>query len=195
MGIDLGQSKLMDSLVRVFDSRWNYVDSYVVGGADAGIGFDAFLNTDLTDAEMRAAFYELMRQVLPEFVHYKVIETSDGPDFLMQDGAIRGIVEEYDGGYRDDQEWFVYQVKDAEYRDLFRVGIGKNPDDNQAPIEPHSVFISTFEHRDLVIEQQSPEAWADILNQSKYSIQDPDFKQADVAIIETRVELIDDNRK
>ena len=192
MGIDLGQSKLMDSLVRVFDSRWNYVDSYVVGGADAGIGFDAFLNTDLTDAEMRGAFYELMGQVLPEFVHYKVIETSDGPDFLMQDGAIRGIVEEYDGGYYDDQEWFVYQVKDAEYRDLFRVGIGKNPDDNEAPIEPHSVFISTFEHRDLVIEQQSPEAWVDILNQSKYSIQDPDFKQADVAIIETRVELIDD---
>ena len=91
-----------------------------------------------------------------------------------------------------DQEWFVYQVKDAEYRDLFRVGIGKNPDDSEAPIEPHSVFISTFEHRDLVIEQQSPEAWVDILNQSKYSIQDPDFKQADVAIIETRVELIDD---
>ena len=55
MGIDLGQSKLMD-LVRVFDSRWNYVDSYVMGGADAGIGFDAFLNTDLTDAEMRRPF-------------------------------------------------------------------------------------------------------------------------------------------
>ncbi|MDA8954580.1 hypothetical protein N9H24_01220 [Planktomarina temperata] len=192
-GHRLGSIEIDGSLVRVFDSRWNYVDNYVVGGADAGIGFDAFLNTDLTDAEMRAAFYELMGQVLPEFVNYKVIETSDGPDFLMQDGAIRGIVEEYDWGYHDDQEWFVYEVKDAEYRDLFRVGIGKNPDDNQAPIEPHSVFISTFEHRDQVIEQQSPEAWANILNQSEYSIQDPDFKKADVAIIETRIELIDDN--
>ena len=186
----LGSVETEGGLVSIYDAHWNVVDSYLSTTAQ-GDSLKKALKA--TDDELEVYFHQEMLSELPDYENYEIIDAGEGLSFLVLNGEIKGkvFIEKNDF---DDREWYSYRVEDVEGRQQFKAGVGKNPHDTQPPIEPHTVYVSTYAHRDLIAtDQEGQSAWNTILSNPNFGIVDPDFNPADVSIIETQKQLIDNS--
>ena len=163
-GHRLGMVEDNDGIISVYDGNWDLLESYISSDV-TGI---PFLNGIVAAEapEFLALFGSEMRAAFPNIDSYEFVEAANGPAFMLYNGQIEGFIYANDWiNPAGDEAHFEFYMQDDQGRDIFRAGGFTNPKDTSDPVEPSGLFLSTYQHHDLMTDEE----WSAITGDAKFS--------------------------